>query len=249
MSLDTGGSMTSDQDGAPTITVIAIDGPSGVGKGTIAQLIADRLSFHMLDSGAIYRLAALASIQKSVDISNESALVALANNLHIEFKPGVAGEGIQIFLEEQEVSKQIRTEAVAKQASLIAAIGSVRAALLQRQRDFARLPGLVADGRDMGTVVFPGAVAKFFLTASAQVRAQRRCDQLKAVNQCVNYQKVLSDIQDRDERDANREVAPLKPAADALVIDTSFMSIQQVEHTVLQGLSRLRIKLENDILS
>lgn len=214
------------------IPVITFDGPSGVGKGTIAKIVADKLALRLLDSGAIYRLAALASFQAEIEPDDELALVALCARLDIEFRSRKS-EGVQVLLSGEDVTTVIRTEAIAQRASKIAAIGPVRQALLQRQRDFAQQPGLVADGRDMGTVVFPRALAKFYLTASAQVRAQRRFDQLKRNDQEAVFEEILFEIQSRDERDANRAVAPLKPADDAEVIDTSAMSIRQVELAVV----------------
>ena len=221
---------------AIAIPVITFDGPSGVGKGTIAKIVADKLGLRLLDSGAIYRLAALASINAGIDPADEQALEALSVSLDIEFRPQKNGGGVQILLSGEDVTTIIRTEAIAQRASQIAAIGLVRQALLQRQRDFAKQPGLVADGRDMGTVVFPGALAKFYLIASAQIRAQRRYDQHKNNGQEAVFEDILSEIKSRDERDASRAVAPLKPADDAEVIDTSSMSIRQVELVVVERL-------------
>lgn len=210
---------------------ITLDGPSGVGKGTIAQLLAQKLGFHLLDSGAIYRLAALASINAAIDVKNEADLAQLCKHLNIEFKSGPSGA--RVFLDQADVSQIIRTEAIAQRASQIAVISAVRQALLQRQRDFAMPPGLVADGRDMGTVVFPDASVKFFFTANAQIRAKRRYDQLIQSGQAADFDRVLSDIQVRDARDANRAVAPLKPAADAHRVDTSNLSVDEVFAQVL----------------
>lgn len=215
--------------------VITMDGPSGVGKGTIAQLLAQRLGYHMLDSGAIYRLAALASIQRQVQADDSQGLVRLATQLDIQFRPD-AGGLVRVFLNDCDVTSRIREEDIASRASKIAVVEPLRAALLQRQRDFARPPGLVADGRDMGTVVFPDAPAKFFLTASAQIRARRRCDQLEQAGAVGEYDVVLKEIEERDFRDANRAIAPLRAAQGAFVIDTSTKSIKEVEQTVIEGL-------------
>lgn len=221
-----------------TNPVITFDGPSGVGKGTIATIVANRLGLRLLDSGAIYRLAALASLNAQVDPADEPALALLSQNLDIDFKSS-PGQEVTVLLSKEDVTRKIRTEAIAQRASQIAVLGSVRQALLQRQRDFAIAPGLVADGRDMGTIVFPSAVAKFYLTASAQVRAQRRFDQLGGDQQEIEFNEILSEIQSRDERDANRAVAPLKPAEDAIVIDTSAMSIKEVELAVVEHLNSI----------
>jgi len=215
-----------------SINVITIDGPSGSGKGTISHLVAERLGYHFLDSGALYRLLALAADRHAIPLENEAALVTLAEHLDVQFKRNGAGDSI-IILESEEVTDAIRNEEVAGAASRVAALPAVREALLARQRAFAEAPGLVADGRDMGTVVFPDAPVKVFLTASQDERAQRRYNQLKEKGNDVNLAVLLKEIAERDERDASRLVAPLKPASDALVIDTTATAIEEVTDQVL----------------
>ncbi|WP_108125495.1 (d)CMP kinase [Saccharospirillum mangrovi] len=211
--------------------VITLDGPGGVGKGTVSGLLASRFGWHYLDSGALYRLAALAAMNHGVDFDNESALAVIAEHLDIRFQQ--EGNAIIILLEGDDVTRQIRTEEVGSNASRVAAFGRVREALLKRQRAFRTEPGLIADGRDMGTVVFPEANLKIFMTASADERARRRYKQLRDSGASADYDRVLADIVERDERDTNRAVAPLKPAADAVIIDTSESSIEQVMQKVL----------------
>lgn len=206
--------------------VITIDGPSGAGKGTASTLLAKQLDWHFLDSGAIYRVLAIASMHHQIDASDEIGLVPLASGLDVCFETGEAGS--RIILEGEDVTFSIRTEEVGSVASQIASLPRVREALLRRQRAFKQEPGLVADGRDMGTVVFPNAEAKIFLTASAEERAQRRYNQLKEKGHDVNIARLLADIQARDERDANRAVAPLVPADDAFVLDSTHLGIEQV---------------------
>ena len=203
--------------------VITIDGPSGSGKGTIARLLARELGYHFLDSGALYRLLAFAAEQRAVALDDEPSLVELAGKLDIVF-PADGGED-DVLLYGENIGSLIRTEAAGAGASKVAALPEVRTALLQRQRDFRSSPGLVADGRDMGTVVFPDAGAKIYLIASAEERARRRCKQLKEKGLDADYSAVVADIQARDERDMNRPVAPLKPAEDAESVDTSELDI------------------------
>ena len=207
--------------------VITLDGPAGAGKGTIACMLADKLGWHMLDSGAIYRVAALAALRSGVGLGDEKALAALLPTLNIEFNNGEA------WLDGEMVTGEIRNETCASATSQIAALPAVRAALLVLQRNFRQLPGLVADGRDMGTVVFPEATHKFYLTASAEIRAERRLKQLSQQGLSAKLCDLIQDINARDERDTNRPVAPLKPAADALVIDTGSLDQTEVFATVL----------------
>lgn len=211
--------------------IITIDGPSGAGKGTISQLVAKELGWQFLDSGAMYRLCGLACLKQQVAFTDESAVADLARHLDIEFK--LEGGVLQTLLNGEEVTTQLRTEDTAAAASNVAPIPEVRAALLERQRSFAGDNGLVADGRDMGTVVFTDAPLKVYLTASAEERAQRRFKQLTDAGESVSMRAILEDIQSRDERDMNRSVAPLKPADDAVVIDSTDMSIEQVLTNIL----------------
>ena len=207
--------------------VIAIDGPTASGKGTVAALVAAQLGFHLLDSGALYRLAALASVRYGVDPADDAALAALVGDLHITFREGCAQ------LDGVDVSSEIRAEEIGNRASAIAVHQTVRAALVARQRAFRKEPGLVADGRDMGTVIFPDAVLKVFLTASVEARAARRHKQLIQKGFSANIDNLLRDLRERDERDSNRAVAPLKPAADAMLLDTSSLSIDQAVDQVV----------------
>jgi len=209
----------------PNCPVIAIDGPTASGKGTVAALVAEKLGFHYLDSGAIYRVLAVAVDQAGLNPDVQSDLeriISMAANLPVHF------QGTQVLLDSVDVSEIIRTEAAGVMASRLAVVPEVRAGLLQRQRDFRQAPGLVADGRDMGSVVFPDSVLKVFLTASAQVRAERRVKQIEARGQQADFQAIFSDLMARDKRDSERAVAPLKPCDDALVLDCSAMPIEQV---------------------
>ena len=219
-----------------TIPVITIDGPGGSGKGTVAGLLARQLGWKLLDSGALYRLLAFAARNHAIDLVNESALKTLAAHLDVQF---IAQEGGQrIILEGEEVTDLIRTEQVGDGASQVAALPCVREALLQRQRDFLETPGLIADGRDMGTVVFPQAPLKIFLTAGAEERARRRFLQLKAKGEDVNLASLLEAVRVRDARDTQRSVAPLIPADDAIVLDSTELSIEQVLERILSEVAK-----------
>ena len=209
------------------IPVVTIDGPSGSGKGTIAQLLADELAWHLLDSGALYRVLAYAAQQQGISIEAESdGLVALAGELPVSFS--TIDADTHAMLDGQTVEAHIRTETAGNAASKVAAMPAVRLALLNRQRNFAQAPGLVADGRDMGTTVFPDAPAKIFLTASVEDRAQRRHKQLKQKGIDANFRALSEEIAERDARDANRAASPLRPADDALLLDSSGLTIEQV---------------------
>ena len=210
------------------IPVLTIDGPSGVGKGTVARLVAQTQGWHLLDSGAIYRAFALAVDAKGVSTTDESGLVEIAKTLELEFRTEPGSELVSVYLDGKEVSDVLRTEQTGEMASKIASIGAVRAALLKRQQDFAQAPGLVADGRDMGTVVFPDAPFKVYLTASAQERANRRLKQLQVAGHEGIISQILAEVEARDQRDSSRKHSPLKPAEDALVIDTTNLSINEV---------------------
>ena len=208
------------------IPVIAVDGPSGVGKGTLCQALANHFNWHLLDSGAIYRVLALSALQQNIALDDTKQLATLALKLPLTFD--TSSDNVKILLDGLDVSREIRTEETGGAASKVASINEVRTALLQRQRDFRQLPGLVADGRDMGTVVFTDASVKIFLDASAHSRAERRMKQLQDKQIHAKFGEILQEITARDERDRNRAVAPLKPAVDALIIDTTSLSIQDV---------------------
>lgn len=208
------------------VPVIAIDGPSASGKGTIAKRVAAALGFHYLESGALYRLVALLALRQG--LHDEPAIAEVAESMDVDF------QGDEIFLEDQEVSLHIRHEEVGNRASDVARMPAVRQALLKRQREFRRPPGLVADGRDMGTVVFADAALKIFLTAGADVRAQRRYKQLIEKGIAANLSALSRDLAERDQRDATRAVAPLVPAPDSQVLDSSALSVEEVADQVLK---------------
>jgi CMP/dCMP kinase len=212
--------------------VITVDGASGTGKGTISQLLATRLGWKFLDSGALYRVLALAAQKHSVALDNEKALEVLAEHLDVQFLVQESNLA-KIILEGEEVTETIRTEKIGNAASIVAALPAVRAALLSRQRAFRDAPGLVADGRDMGTVVFPDAELKIFLIASPEERALRRYNQLKERGISVTLADLIEELRERDRRDQERTVAPLKPAEDAIIIDTDRLTIDQVVERIL----------------
>jgi CMP/dCMP kinase len=214
-----------------SIPIVTIDGPSSSGKGTISRRVAAQVGWHLLDSGALYRLVALAGVQKKVDPDDVAEHVALAKHMRVQFGSEEGEE--QVLLDGRDVTRELRTELAGAGASRVAAWPAVRAALLDRQRAFAAPPGLVADGRDMGTVIFPGAPLKVFLTASAEERAQRRHKQLMEKGSAASLAALSREIAERDLRDSTRQVAPLKPAPDALLLDSTGLSIDAVVERVI----------------
>ena len=223
------------EDDRPSVAqlapVIAIDGPSGTGKGTLSANLARRLGWHFLDSGVLYRLVGLLAQQRGIALDDAAALGLLAADLPVEFRAGESTP--EIYLEGRPVHDEVRNELAGAAASQVAIVPAVRQALLARQRAFRRAPGLVADGRDIGTVIFPDAGLKIFLTASPEVRAERRYKQLKDKGFDVNLARLLEDIRTRDERDAQRAIAPLQPAADAVTLDSTLLGIAEVEDRVM----------------
>lgn len=209
------------------IPVITIDGPSGTGKGTISQLLAKALGWHYLDSGALYRVLAFDAVEQGIELFDEKHLADLAKGLPVKFIPQ-ADSSLHVLLGEKDITHAIRTEEIGNAASKVGSLPSVRAALLERQRSFRQPPGLVTDGRDMGTVIFPGAPLKVFLSASAEERARRRYQQLKEKGINVSLGDLCNELLERDKRDQQRQIAPLVPAADAIIIDTTVLSIDEV---------------------
>ncbi|MFT5481440.1 MAG: cytidylate kinase [Halieaceae bacterium] len=217
--------------------IVTVDGPSGAGKGTVSHRLAAYLGWHLLDSGALYRVTAYAAAEAAVDLLDEPAVAEVARHLQLEFVGRETAE-VDVLYKGRNISLDIRTEEGGRGASTVAALPAVRAALLERQREFAQAPGLVADGRDMGTVVFPGADLKFFLTASADERAERRYKQLIQKGQSVNLAALLWDIESRDKRDSERAVSPLIPATDAIVIDSTGIPVETVIQRVVAELEK-----------
>ena len=213
-----------------SVPVICVDGPSGAGKGTLSQHLANAFSWHLLDSGALYRVVGYACRQANVSLDDETAVAQMARALNVDFQPGE--KGVTVWLSDQDVTAAIRSEQGGLDASRVAALPRVREALLLRQQELARTPGLIADGRDMGTVVFPDAPLKIFLTASAQARAERRLHQLQGMGESVSLPRLLAGIQERDARDEARAVSPLVPAGDAIVIDSTTLSADEVLQAV-----------------
>ena len=223
-----------------TTPVITVDGPGGAGKGTLTYSLASKLGWHMLDSGALYRVTAQAAILDAISLDDEDALATIAAELDVRFDP--APDGLtQVILRGVDITRDIRTEECGAVASTVAAITPVRAALLDRQRAFAKGPGLVADGRDMGTVVFPQAPLKIFLTASSEARAKRRQAQLLAKGESVTLARLLETIEERDARDRSREASPLVPADDAVLIDSTALSADEVLQTALREADQRRL--------
>jgi cytidylate kinase len=218
------------------IPVITVDGPGGVGKGTVSRILARRLGWHLLDSGALYRLVGLAALGREIALDDERRLAELALHLDAKFS-GNGGDSAVVMLDGADVTDAIRTELAGSAASRVAALPAVRQALLDRQRQFRHPPGLVADGRDMGTVVFPEASLKVFLQASREERASRRYKQLKEKGISVSLNALLKEIEERDARDSGRQVAPMRPAEGAVIIDTTHMGIEEVVYSILHAWS------------
>ena len=213
--------------------VLTIDGPSGVGKGTVANFVANKLNWHLLDSGAIYRAFALAASKRDIHLDNTKELLDLASNLNLRFESNPSNNSLNVYLDNTEVSSELRTEKTAELASNFAMIGALRESLLIRQQQFRKPPGLVADGRDMGTVVFKDAPYKVFLTANVEERAKRRLKQLHERGIAGNISHTLDEVKKRDERDASRKHSPLRPSKEALIIDTSDLTVNEVVEKVM----------------
>ena len=226
------------------IQVVTIDGPSGSGKGTVAQILAGRLGWHYLDSGALYRVLGLTAQRRGVNLDDEPALCRLAGTLQIVFVPQADGSPARVSVDGVDVSTELRTETTGELASCVAALPTVRRALLQKQHDFRQNPGLMTDGRDMGTTVFPDALLKVFLIAAPEVRAQRRHKQLKGKGFDANLDVILGEIRHRDARDTDRSVSPLKPADDAWILDSSTLSTTEVVDAVSRRLQARLAELE-----
>ncbi len=222
--------------------VVTIDGASGTGKGVVGQLIAKQLDWHLLDSGVLYRVLALKAIKHNVPLDDEPVLEMMAGHLDVQFITPEHSTDTKIILENQTVTDEIRTEAIGNAASKVGALPLVRLALLERQRNFRQLPGLVTDGRDMGTVVFPDADVKIFLTASPEERANRRYKQLKGKGIDVNLDSLIGELRERDKRDRERPIAPLKPAEDAVCIDTDHLTIEQVVDRIMSEIRKWQAK-------
>jgi cytidylate kinase len=221
------------------VPVITIDGPGGSGKGTVSMLLAKKLGWNLLDSGALYRLVATAAVKRDIAADDEAALGALAGKLNASFS--VHDNAVLVLLDGENVTQRLRSEEVSVFASRIATLPKVRAGLVDWQRSFRKAPGLVADGRDMGTVIFPDANLKIFLTASAEVRARRRYKQLKEKGESVNLSRLFHEIEERDERDRSRSISPLKPALDSHSIDSSALSVDQVLEEVLKKYEKVQV--------
>jgi cytidylate kinase len=228
-----------EQSNAPVVT---IDGASGTGKGVVGQLVAMQLGWHLLDSGALYRVLAMATMQHNIAFDNEPVLEVLAGDLDVEFVTTQRGSHPHILLDGQDVTEAIRTEQIGSVASKVGALPLVRLALLARQRYFRQLPGLVTDGRDMGTIVFPNAEVKIFLTASPEERANRRYKQLKQKGIDVNLGNLIEELRERDKRDQERTVAPLRPAEDAVSIDTDHLTIDEVVTRIMSEIRKWQAK-------